>query len=134
MPYHSTLWFSNADKSRHFFCNATFCCWIRFVTSSRHVGTLSDIIITEMVLMSWEYYYLEWNGSRMNLLESQIGYTEKVSWKWVMLMSLNLSFGLYTMLCIYESLQWICLFLSDGSLWSQYGDEKLFSFLCLTNK
>lgn len=48
--YHSTLWFSSSAKSRHFFCNWTFCCKMRFVTSSRHVGWIADIFVTNRKL------------------------------------------------------------------------------------
>lgn len=59
--YHATLWFSCSAKSRHFFCNCTFWCKMRFVTSSRHVGLISDIFVTKN-FNDFEYWpiYCEW--------------------------------------------------------------------------
>lgn len=104
IKYHSTLWLSCSAKSRHFFCSKTFCCKIRLVTSSRHVGTISDIFAICYGNVACSTLFLDdervtlflrpidwvsevrscfWNG--VQLLENG-----KSLWNWAILMTLNL--------------------------------------------
>lgn len=143
IKYHSTLWLSCSARSRQFFCSKTFCCWIRLVTSSRHVGTISDIfaicygnVARSFTLYAWECV-CAWVKCCSKATERSLGevatnksttwkMTGKSLWNWAILMTLNSCFEFHIRQTVWKGYVYFlsCVFLLHGGSSVHFENEE----------